>query len=776
MRSHAGATWPEQLGRLVVRRRRWLWAAWSIAGVLLLPHAREAKTRLEVAARVRGSESETVANLLADRFDSPFSRTAVLVATGTPRPDTPAGRAALRQIVDAAARVPGVTRTLSYLDVPDSAFLGVGAGTFVVVGLDGRHASGDSLVARLRAGTSEMMATLRPVHPGADVMVTGEDALNHDLRIASAHDVSAAERRALPLTLALLLLAFGAVAAALVPLGIGGLAIGLALGGAALAARTWPLSIALQNVVSMLGLGLGVDYSLLLVSRFREARTAGADAEDAAVEAATHAGHSVLVSAATVAVGFAALLAVPLADLRSIAAGGLLVVAASALLAVTLVPGLLASLGPRIEIGRVLPRASGVAASRWRAWATRVARHPVLTLIGAALPLVLLAAQARRLKPQLPRGDWLPRSAEAARGARALRDMGSGGVVQTLRLVVALPPGVRALDDRGYVATAQLAAAFVRDPRVKRVRSLPGVANGLMPHSPLFTLVPDDVVHSFVSRDQRLALLELVPSDDVDGAALPALARELRTLDAGAVSGLAGTRLLVGGVPALNADYADAIARRTPLVVLLVVAGTLLALAVGFESVLVPVKAVALNLLTVGSALGVVVLVFQDGHGARLLGLPAPLDGTFAAVPLLVFCIVFGLSMDYEVFLLSRVAESRRRGGSEGAALVSGVGRSGRVITSAASIMVVVFGAFALGDFVLVKILGVALAAAIVLDATLVRLAVGPALLALAGRWNWWPGSIVSGRAALPELPSRPGEQLIRPVPRHRRSRSALRR
>ncbi len=473
----------------------------------------------------------------------------------------------------------------------------------------------------------------------------------------------------------------------------------------------------------------------------------GADVEHSAVEAATHAGHSVLVSAATVAVGFAALLAVPLADLRAIAAGGLLVVAASALLAVTLVPGLLAALGERVELGRVLPRGRSVTPSRWRGWAVRVTRHPMRTLLVAALPLAVLAAQAARLKPQLPRGDWLPRDAEASRGARILRAMGSGGVVQTLRIVVALPAGTRALDDRGYVATARVAAALVRDPRVRRVRSLPGIANGVMPGSPLFALVPDEVLRSFVSRDQRLALLEVVPADDVDGAALPALARELRTVDAQAMSGLPGTRLLVGGVPALNADYADAIARRAPLVVTLVVLGTLVALAVGFRSVLVPLKAVALNLLTVGAALGVVVLVFQDGYGARLIGLDAPLDGTFAAVPLLVFCVVFGLSMDYEVFLLSRVGEARHRGASEGAAIVTGVGRSGRVITSAASIMVVVFGAFALGDFVLVKILGVALASAVILDATLVRLAVGPALLALAGRWYRWPGSNVTGLA-----------------------------
>jgi RND superfamily putative drug exporter len=323
--------------------------------------------------------------------------------------------------------------------------------------------------------------------------------------------------------------------------------------------------------------------------------------------------------------------------------------------------------------------------------------------------------------------------------------MGRGGVVQTLRVVLALPAGSSVLDPHGWAATERVAAALERDPRVRRVRSLPTITNGLAPGSPLFSLIPAPVWRAFVSRDQRLALLELVPAEGVDGAALPALARDLRALDAGGMSGFPGARLLVGGVPALNADYADAIARRTPLVLTLVVGGTFLALLVGFRSVLVPLKAVALNLLAVGAALGVVVLVFQDGHGARLLGLAAPLDGTFAAVPLLVFCVVFGLSMDYEVFLLSRVAEARRRGASEGAALVTGVGRSGRVITSAAAIMVVVFGAFALGDFVLVQILGVALAAAVVLDATLVRLAVGPALLALAGRWNWWPGSPATG-------------------------------
>jgi RND superfamily putative drug exporter len=239
-----------------------------------------------------------------------------------------------------------------------------------------------------------------------------------------------------------------------------------------------------------------------------------------------------------------------------------------------------------------------------------------------------------------------------------------------------------------------------------------------------------------------------------------ALVRDLRSAPARELTGLRDTRVVVGGLPAFNVDYEAAVNSATPRVVMLVVAGTLLALAVGFRSVLVPLKAVALNLLSVGGAFGAVVLVFQKGYGERLLGLSAPLDGIFAAVPLLVFCIVFGLSMDYEVFLVSRVAEARRLGASEREAVVEGVRRTGGVITSAALIMTVVFAAFVLGDFVLMKILGFALAVAVLLDVTIVRLALGPALLTLAGRWNWWPG-VRSGRPGVAPTSSLPSAVVI---------------
>ncbi|HVQ29016.1 MAG TPA: MMPL family transporter, partial [Vicinamibacteria bacterium] len=224
-----------------------------------------------------------------------------------------------------------------------------------------------------------------------------------------------------------------------------------------------------------------------------------------------------------------------------------------------------------------------------------------------------------------------------------------------------------------------------------------------------------------------------------------ALVRDLRRLDAGAATGLPGARLLVGGLPAFSADYESSVAGRFPGVVALVVGGTLLALLVGFRSVLVPVKAVLLNLLSVAAAFGALVLVFQDGYGVRLLGLEGPVDGVFPIVPALVFCSVFGLSMDYEVFLVTRVREERLAGKSDDEAIVEGVARTGPVITSAAAVMIAVFAAFMLGRFVLMKMLGFALAVAVLLDATVIRLAIGPALLCLAREYNWWPGESPTG-------------------------------
>jgi putative drug exporter of the RND superfamily len=256
-----------------------------------------------------------------------------------------------------------------------------------------------------------------------------------------------------------------------------------------------------------------------------------------------------------------------------------------------------------------------------------------------------------------------------------------------------------------------------------------------------FSFAPAGVTSALVSSDQRATVIEVVPRSSLDFPTLTRLARDtrVRLVTTGALP--PGTRVSTGGLPAFNADYEDAIAGRIGTVVGLVVCGTLIALFVGFRSVLVPIKAVLLNLMSVAASLGLVVLVFQDGHGARLFGLAGGLGSLFPALPALVFCIVFGLSMDYEVFLVARVHEAWRAGLSDADALADGLARTGGVITSAAAIMVVVFAGFTLGAFVMIKVLGFALAAAVLIDVTIVRVALGPALLSLAGRWNWWPRS-----------------------------------
>ena len=731
----------------VVRRRRWVIAAWAAAAAVLAPAAARVERALDVSARVAGSESAAVEEALRTRFATPFAHYAVLVLTGAPRPSTPGGTALLRAVVRDVEAVAGVTRTASYLNATDSAFAPPGGGTFVLVGLAGAPRELEVMVPRLRAAGARLARDWRPSHPALALRWTGDVVLNHDLRVTSAAEAAGAERRALPLTLALLVAAFGTLVAALLPLAAASVAITIALGAAALAAAHWPLSVLLQNVVTMLGLGLGVDYALLMVSRFREEAAGAASPHEAAARALCGAGHTIVLSAAAVLIGFAGLVLVPLNELRAVAVGGAAVVVLAALVAVTLVPALLAALGGGVEAGRLVRRgaaaraaARAAAQDRWRRWGRWVAARPALVLAVAGAPTLLLAAQARRIETALPRGDWLPPAMESARALSDLTRIGRDGVVHALRVVVELPAGASVLEGDGWRAVARASRALAADPRVERVQSLPALVRQDEPNAMLLSLLPADALRSLTSRDQRSAVIEVLPASGTDFPALTRLVRELRARDPAALTGVPGARLRVGGMPAFNADYEDAIAGRLPTVVALVLGGTLLALSVGFRSVLVPLKALALNLVSVAGALGAVVLVFQDGHGAALLGAPPAMGSLFPALPALVFCLVFGLSMDYEVFLVARVADARRAGLDDREALAEGLARTGGLITSAAAIMVVVFGAFVLGDFLMIKVLGFALATAVLLDATVVRMAIGPALLALAGRWNWWPG------------------------------------
>ena len=727
------------IARTIVHRRAFVLLAWLAGGALLLPASCHVTESLDVAARVRGSESADVEDAVRTQFTSPLGTWAALVVTGGRSPAEHEGREVLQAILDALTHVPGVTRTLSSMDSGDTLFIGHEDATFLVVGLDPGTGRADDLVRPLRLATHQIEQDLRVRYPDITLRWTGSLMLNHDLRATSVEDVKAAELRALPMTLALLLWAFGAVGAALLSGLAGVLAITMALGVTSVLAPFGHFSILLVNVVTMIGLGLGIDYALLTISRFREARAAGRTATEAAIEAAGHSGHTIALSGLAVAIGFGVLLGVELDELRSVAVGGLIVTLVSVLIATTLLPAILSWIGPVIEIGRVPLRRSTAPHPRWSAWGEYVTRYPWRVLVVAGLPVVVLAAQSLRIRTDVEAGDWLPPEMESTQGLRDLQRMGRSAVIASMPVIVDLPEGIEPLSRDGWNAVRQLGDWIGAHPGVGRVRSLPALTG--RGFSRLTTLlIPKKTRRAFISKDERAVMLDVIPSEQADRHDLSDLVRRLRAAEGEALTGLAGTRIRIGGVPAFQVDYGAAVKNRFWLVVSLAITATFLALFVGFRSVLVPLKAVALNLLSVSAALGVVVLVFQDGHGIGWLGIDRPLGGIFSSVPLLVFCTVFGLSMDYEVFLVARVREAWQSGCDERAAIIEGLARTGTVITSAAAIMIAVFAAFMLGHFVVVQMLGLALAVAVALDATVVRLAIGPALLCLAGRWNWWPG------------------------------------
>ena len=715
------------------------------ASLVLLPFSFHAERHLETAAHIEGSEAERVALELDSRFHSPFVNRVVLVIQGLPPVDSKQGAEALSLIVEGLQNEPGVSGIVSHLDLNDPIFLGKGGGTFVLLGLAPEQGSVELLVPKIRARATSLQNQLRASYPAVRLDLTGETPLNFDIRRASAEDVQHAEILVVPATLALLLFAFGSLVAALIPLSVGQFAIAITLAIAGFLGLRWHLSILVQNLATMLGLGLGIDYALLMVSRFRESVSAGHSDLDAAMIAARQAGHTLLISASTVAIGFLALLTVPISEVRSIGVAGFLIAGISVLLANTIVPAVLALLGPRIDAGRVLFAFRLVAqraertGDRWRNWGKVIVAHPWIAIILAGSPLLLLAAQSIRLDTSLPRGDWLPRAAESVRTLYALQAMGRDGVVQSMRVILELPTDSIAQTESGWRTLDRLSKRLAGDPRCDRVISVTTIADS---NRSSLTGFSRETYRTFLSGDGRAALLEVLPAPSVSPREQVNWVRELRRTGAPALTGIPGAVLRIGGIPALNADYQSVVQNRFPSVMALVVWGTLLALLLGFQSLFAAVKAIALNLLSVAAAFGTLVLVFQEGYGSAWLGVPEGAGSVFPIVPILAFAIVFGLSMDYEVFLVARVLEARRSGLSEIESIPEGLARTAGLITSAAAIMIVVFGAFTFGSFLVIKMLGFTLAVAVLFDATLVRIVIGPALLRIAGDWNWWPGGL----------------------------------
>lgn len=567
--------------------------------------------------------------------------------------------------------------------------------------------------------------------PRFSVTMTGPGTAARDFVTMSEADLARGEAFGLPAALLVLLLVFGTLVAGLLPLVLALVCVPVTLAVAAVLGQVWDLSLFLVNMVVAMGLALGVDYSLFVLSRFREERQRGAGLLEAVERAAGTAGTAVLFSGLSFVVALTGLLLVPDTVLRSLAAGAVVVGLVTAAAALTLVPALLSLLGDRFDALRVplthRARRTGEATES-RVWETivrAVMRRPVVTLALTAGVLLLAAAPALDLRTGTSGIGTLPEGSAARAGFLALEESFPASGRADPALVVVDGP---VTDPRVAAGVEQVRQRVEADPRYGPV---------------------DVATHP--SADLTVLTVSL-PGDPVGTEAKEAV-RALRADVVAPALGSTGARAWVTGTTAFEADYGDLIGRWLPVVIAFVLGLTFVLLTVVFRSVVLPLKAVLLNLLSVGAAYGLMVLVFQDGHGAELLGL-TQVDAIDPWIPLFLFVVLFALSMDYHVLLLSRVREHWARSGSTVDAVATGIGSTARLITGAALIIVVVFSGFALGDVVGMQQMGFGVAAALLLDATVVRSLVVPASMALLGRWNWY---LPSWLQWLPELQVEPG-------------------
>jgi RND superfamily putative drug exporter len=555
-----------------------------------------------------------------------------------------------------------------------------------------------------RGDYAALRAAIRP--SGLTVVGTGNVPINHDFSATLESDLTRAETVTLPVTLILLLLIFGTVVAAGLPLGIGICTIVGGLAGTFLLSRVTDVSQYALNIVTLIGLAVAIDYSLFIINRFRDELAAGKSRPDALATTMATAGRAITFSGLAVAVGLSAMLFYQGTFLASLGAAGAIVVGVAVFYGLTFLPALLAVLGPAVNrlsipiVGR-RPR-SGRGA--WHRMATWVMRRPVIVLVPALGFLVLAGTPFLHLRLANASIDQLPPRLESRQGYDTLVKSFPGQDQTVFNVVV------------NYASGSPTAAPRVLDQAglSQRLATIPGVLRVSPPQVGPHIVLLNVVSNRPASSDDARAILRAIRAESIGN----------------------GGQLLVTGDTAFDVDVINYIIDKTPLAVGFVVLITYLVLFLLTGSLVLPLKAVVLNLLSIAASFGALVWIFQDGHLSQQLGFTAQsIDPT---VPVLLFAIVFGMSMDYEVLLISRIQEEYLRTGDNRHAIAEGLERSGRLITGAAAIMVAVFLAFGLAEVVLIKSIGIGLAIAVALDATIVRALIVPAVMRLMGDFNWW--------------------------------------
>ena len=734
-----------RLGKLVTRYRWFIVGFWLIAVVVALPFAPQASNVLQAGGFTSpDAESEQALALLVNKLHLNVNIVQVIFTSQRYSAFDPQFIQETQHSLANVQRMPEVASIVSFVDNPRQ------------VSLD-RHAAYVNIVLNTDPNSApkllpDLQHRLQPV-PDLKTSIGGGPVFYQDIQTVSENDLRRAEVLAFPFAVIALLLVFRSIVAAILPALVGGGAVLVSLALIFGLGHITELSIFVLNITTLFGLGLGVDYSLFMVSRFREELARGRSVEDAVAMTVATAGRAVTFSGFTVSIGLAGLIFFHINMLHSVGLGGVLVVLMAVFAALTLLPAALAIIGTRINafpvrVPKLRKRAAiagtaiGAASTEvhhgfWYRLSHIVMRYPVRIFIPVLLLLLALGSPFLGVRFSAPDASILPASVPS----RAAFDLLNNrfNAQDTTPILIALQTSGDILTPTNIQNLYTYVQRIEADPRVERVDSIvsadPRIT--LAQYETLYAhpqLVTDPYLASLlkVSVAGNTTMIQVVSKYGALDQRSLQLVQTIRNTAPGN-----SMKALVDGETAANIDYVQSLYSDFPIAVLLIAVTTYIVLLLFFRSVFLPLKAIVMNTLSILASYGMLVVIFQDGFLHQFLNF-TPLGFVEASSPILLFCALFGLSMDYEVFLLSRVQEAFWQTGDNTQAVALGLQRSGGIITSAAIIVVVVSASFATADMILVKALGLGMALAVALDATLVRGLLVPATMRLLGNWNWW--------------------------------------
>ncbi len=747
------------LAAFVIRFRWWVIGGWVVVFLISAAFAPRVTSQLKHGFGDLDTESRAALRLMTEELGFTESSVTLVFSSDSLDVDDPAYVEQMERAFAPLRQRPEVARIITFYSVLSDTFVSEDRRTtYAFVELDVSLDEAVDLAQPIRDSLGDT---------DLDVWVTGGIALFADLSIYSERDLQRAELITIPLLAILLLIVFGSVVAAGLPVAMGALSVVTTLALVFLVAQATDMSIFVLNIASFLGLGMAVDYSLLMVSRFRE-ELQGADTtvrpelvegqstQPRSTDTTVHpelvegrstvasavtttietSGKAIVFSAGTSVIALSGLLFFDFMMMRSLGVGGITVIFLSMLIALTLLPALFAVLGHRVDRLSIWRRRT-VRGGFWFNLSQWVMRHPIAVIIPTTALLVLLGLPFLNVNLGSPWASILPEEAESRQGQELVNERFGPGELAQVILVETSPTST--LSPQNIAANLEFVERMENDPRVVRVDSIyaAGLPDGAgLPDIVGAGLAPApaslSAFEELVSDDLRTQTIRVVPVHAPTADETKSLVSDIRSNPPGG-----DMTVLVTGITADQLDNVDSMYSDFPRVIVYVVIVTYIALLLLFRSVLLPLKAVVLNALSILASFGALVFVFQQGNFERVLGFTA--DGTTeATVPILVFSVVFGLSMDYEVFLLSRVKEEYERTGNNTRAVAVGMERSGRIITSAAAILIVVSAGFATGDILIVKALGLGTAIAVLVDSTIVRALLVPALMRVMSHLNWW--------------------------------------